>query len=214
MTKAADIIRSKRRANAVPGAFHDRLMRIMARFLPALIGVLAAVMILSPLSPRGEVSFLLDRNKVAIAKERVRVSSALYRGRDDQGRAFSVSAGNAVQNSEQDPIVRMSDMAASLMLPDGEARISAPDAAYDFDRDVVQVTGPVQVSTAGGYRMSARGVSIDMKRRRITGAGGIEGAVPTGTFSAGRIEADLGERTVTLDGNARLRMTPGKLRMP
>jgi hypothetical protein len=28
------------------------------------------------------------------------------------------------------------------------------------------------------------------------------------------MSADLGERTVTLEGRAHLRMTPGKLRMP
>ncbi len=214
MTQAADIMRGKRRAFAKPDGFHDRLIRFLATALPALIGVIAAVMILTPLSPRGEVSFLLDRNKVAIAKERIRVASAMYRGRDNQGRAFSVSAGNAVQNSAQDPIVRMSDMVASLMLPDGEARISAPDGAYDFAAEKVHVDGPVEVSAAGGYRLSARNISIDLNRRRVSGAGGIEGAVPTGTFSANRIEADLAERTVALDGNARLRMTPGKLRMP
>jgi lipopolysaccharide export system protein LptC len=214
MTQAADIMRGKRRAFAKPNGFHDRLIRFLATALPALIGVVAAVMILTPLSPRGEVSFLLDRNKVAIAKERIRVASAMYRGRDNQGRAFSVSAGNAVQNSTQDPIVRMSDMAASLMLADGEARISAPDGAYDYTRETVHVDGPVKVTAAGGYELSARNISIDLNRRRVTGAGGIDGAVPTGTFSANRIEADLAERTVALDGNARLRMTPGKLRMP
>jgi lipopolysaccharide export system protein LptC len=214
MTQAADIIRSKRRAFATPGGFHDKLIRFLAVALPGLIGMISAVMILSPLSPRGEISFLLDRNKVAIAKERVRVTSALYRGRDNQGRAFAVAAGNAVQTTAKDPIVRMNDLAASLILDDGEARIAAPDGAYDVDRDLVHVDGPVQVSTAGGYRLSARNVSIDMQSRRVSGAGGIEGAVPTGTFSASRIEADLDQRSVALVGNARLRMAPGKLRMP
>jgi lipopolysaccharide export system protein LptC len=214
MTQAADIMRGKRRAFASPNGFHDRLIRFLATALPALIGVVAAVMILTPLSPRGEISFLLDRNKIAIAKERIRVASATYRGRDNQGRGFLVAAGSAVQNSAQDRVVRMRDMVASLALPDGEARISAPDGTYDYDREMVHVDGPVSVSAASGYRMSARNISIDLDRRRITGAGGIEGAVPTGTFSANRIEADLAERTVALEGNARLQMIPGKLRMP
>jgi lipopolysaccharide export system protein LptC len=214
MSKSADLIRGKRRAFAKPGGFHDRLIRSLATALPALIGAITAVMVLSPLSPRGEVSFLLDRNKVAVAKQRVRVSGARYRGSDNQGRSFTVAAGSAVQTSAQDPIVRMNDMAATLMLSDGEARIDAPDGAYDINSDMVHVDGPVQVSTAGGYRMSASNVSIDLKRRRVIGAGGINGAVPTGTFSANRIEADLAERRVALQGNARLRMVPGQLRMP
>ena len=34
------------------------------------------------------------------------------------------------------------------------------------------------------------------------------GTVPQGTFSANKLRADLEERTVTLDGNARLRIVP------
>ncbi len=214
MTQAADIIRSKRQAFANPGGFHDRLIRFLATALPAGIGAIAAVMILSPLSPRGEISFLLDRNKVAIAPERIRVSNAVYRGRDQQGRPFSVTAGSAVQTTSSDTFVAMSDLSAAIVLADGPAQISAPEGIYDFDNDRVRVDGQVVVSAPGGYRLSARGVSVDMKLRRVTGSGGIEGAIPAGTFSANAISADLVERTIALDGNARLRMAPGKLRMP
>jgi lipopolysaccharide export system protein LptC len=59
-----------------------------------------------------------------------------------------------------------------------------------------------------------RQVSIDLKGRTLVGSGGVTGAVPAGTFSAQRIFANLTERTVTLDGSARLQMQPGKFRMP
>ena len=55
------------------------------------VGVLAALMVITPLSPRGEISFLLDRNKVAVIDNRLRVDNALYRGADEQGRPFSRS---------------------------------------------------------------------------------------------------------------------------
>ncbi len=63
MTQQADQVRTRRRGFAAPGGFHDRLVRILAVALPAGVGVLVAVMLLAPLSPRGEISFLLDRNK-------------------------------------------------------------------------------------------------------------------------------------------------------
>ena len=46
------------------------------------------------------------------------------------------------------------------------------------------------------------------------GSGGVNGTVPTGTFRADSMKADLESRTVTLEGNARLHMTPGKMRIP
>ena len=104
MTVQADQIRSKRRRFANPGGSHDKLVRALAVALPAGIGVLAAIMVFSPLSPRGEVSFLLDRNKVAVVDDRLRVDRAMYRGADDKGRPFSITAGSAVQHTAANPV--------------------------------------------------------------------------------------------------------------
>ncbi len=214
MSANADIIRDRRRAFATPGGFHDRLIAFLARALPAAIGVVAAVMILAPIAQQGEISFLLDRNKVAVTQERIAVSGAMYRGQDNAGRPFSLTAGSAVQQSAERPVVDLKDLVGRIQLTEGPAEITAPSGAYNYRTGQIVVPGPVNFTAADGYRMTTKGVGIDLKKRTIAGAGGVEGAVPTGTFSADRISADLAERTVTLDGRARLRMTPGKLRMP
>ena len=45
----------------------------------------------------------------------------------------------------------------------------------------------------------------------LVGDEGVSGSVPAGTFSANSLKVDLEARTITLDGNARLRMVPGAL---
>lgn len=214
MTANADIMRDKRRHFAAPGGAHDRLVRTLARVLPAGIGLIAAIMVLSPLASRSEISFLLDRNKVAVTSERLRVDQAMYRGQDNLGRAFSLTAGNAVQESARNPVVDMDDLLAKILLQDGPAQISAPDGHYNFDTGQIRVDGPVNFTAADGYRMVTNNVGIDLSTRKVLGSGGVSGTIPAGTFTANRIRADLGERTVTLEGNARLRMVPGQLRMP
>ena len=214
MSEQADIIRNDRRTLATPGGAHDRLVRFLATALPVAIGVLAALMIITPLSPRGEISFLLDRNKVAIVQDRLRVENAMYRGQDDNGRPFSLTAGQAVQRSAEESIVRMKNLSARILLTDGPATLAAERGNYDFEAEQVAIEGPVRFTAADGYRMVARDVMIDLKSRRMTGEGRVEGAIPSGTFSADRIEADLAERTIKLDGHARLHMIPGELRIP
>lgn len=214
MTVQADQMRSRRRHLAAPGGQHDKLVRILAIALPAGVGALAAIMVLSPLSPRGEVSFLLDRTKVAVVQDRFRTVSAMYRGQDDKGRNFSVTAGSAVQSSAEVPVVGMKDLTARIMLDDGPAVLSADAGNYNFDKQVVDVIGPVNLQTADGYRLIAQDVQIDLTKRLLTSNGRVEGRIPAGTFSADQIIADLAARTITLDGNARLRMEPGKLQMP
>ena len=213
-TEQAAQLRQHRRHFAAPGGSHDKLVRFLARALPMGIGVLAALMIITPLSPRGEVSFLLDRNKVAVVQDRLRVDNALYRGADDKGRPFSLTAGEAVQRSSAEGIVRLDKLIARLLLDDGPARLTAGAGQYDINDEVVAVDGPLSVTAADGYRMIARGVSLDLATKQLTGSGGVEGETPAGTFRADRLSADLSARTVTLSGNARLRMVPGKLRMP
>jgi lipopolysaccharide export system protein LptC len=80
-----------------------------------------------------------------------------------------------------------------------------------MDTEQVEVVGPVQFSSANGYRMVTRDVDIDLPKRSMVSRGEVTGRLPTGTFRADRLKANLAERTVTLEGRARLRMTQGGL---
>lgn len=214
MSVEATQIRDRRRHFAAPGGSHDRLVGFLARALPAAIGLMAAGMILIPLSPRGEISFLLDRRKVAVTTERIKVQDAAYRGQDDRGREFVVTAGTAVQQTATVPIVEMLDLAARIALNDGPASVDAPRGIYNYDSETIDVSGPVEFDAPDGYRMTTRDVKIDIRRKVAAGSGGVQGTVPTGTFSGEKMTADLENRTVVLEGNARLQMTPGKMRIP
>ena len=213
-TNEAKQLRNQRQHFAAPDGSHDRLVTFLGRALPMGVGIVAALMIITPLSPGTEVSFLLDRDKVAMIDERLSVSNAMYRGQDDGGRPFSLTAGEAVQRSSREGIVRMEDMMAQILLRDGPARISSEGGAYDIDAEVMTVDGPLRLSAADGYTMTARGVSVDLQSRVMVGDGRVEGEVPAGTFEADRIEVDIDERKISLRGNARLTMRPGELRVP
>lgn len=213
-TSEARALRGRRQHFAAPGGSHDRLVGLLARVLPMAVGVVAALMVITPLSPRGEVSFLLDRNKVAVIDDRLSVANAMYRGRDDQGRPFSLTAGDAVQRSSAEGLVRMRALVAQMLLNEGPARLSAEGGVYDIDAETVTVDGPVRFTANDGYAMTARGVSVDLKARMMRGDDGVSGEVPAGTFAADTMRADLSARTITLEGDARLTMVPGQLRMP
>ena len=214
MSQQADQIRDQRRAFAAPGSTLDRAVRVLAVALPALVGAVVAAMLIAPLSPRGEVSFILDRNKVDVAEDRLRVDNAMYRGQDKKGRPFSLSAGEAIQARASVPVVRMQDLTARLLLSDGPAVLSAPAGRYDLDGQRVLIDGVVSFVAADGSRLSARGVKIDLPERSLVSTGRVEGTGPAGDFGADGMHADLDTRTVSLDGNAKLRMVPGRVSMP
>lgn len=207
-------MRLKRRRFAAPGGSHDRVVRFLARALPATVGALLAIMILTPLSPRGEISFLLDRNKVAVVQDRMRVSSALYRGLDDEGRSFSISAGSAVQKSVAVSEVELDHLSARILLDDGPALLVAAGGRYDLTRQRVDVIGPLNFQTSKGYRMVANNVAIDLAAKQLFSKGAVNGLIPAGVFSADSMRANLSERTVALEGNAHLRIVPDRMKKP
>jgi lipopolysaccharide export system protein LptC len=212
MLQPPSISRTPLQRWAMPGGRHDFMIRWARRVLPMMIGVLAVALIAAPLLMRGEVSFVLAKDSVAIARERMKVVAALYRGEDSKGQPFSLRAGSAVQQSSRDPVVRLHDLEAEIQLPEGPATMQADAGRYDMNAETVAVDGPIRFQTSDGYSLTTRDVAVGLKTRRLESGGAVSGQMPLGSFSAGKIEADLGARTVVLSGRARLHIVQGAVK--
>ena len=204
MSELADRERVRKQDWAAPGGAHDHLIRVMKLALPVLIGVLMAYLALAPLSKNRELSFILDKNKVEVAKERMRVQAALYKGQDNEGRPFFIRANSAVQETSRDPIVKVLGMSAQILMDEGPATIEADRGRYNLETERVYVIGPILLTAADGYRLETRDVAVDLNARRLESQGEVDGRMPLGRFSAARMQADLGDRTVPLTGRAHL----------
>jgi len=110
------------------------------------------------------------------------------------------------------PVVKLSDLSATIALVDGPAMLRADSGRYDMDREIVNIDGPILFTSADGYRLSTRDVAVGLKTRKLASGGPVEGRMPLGNFSAERITADLDSRTVTLEGRARLHIVQGAVR--
>jgi lipopolysaccharide export system protein LptC len=192
---------------AAPGGRHDWMMRFSRIILPSGVGVLAAILILAPLSARGDISFVLAKDSVALAKERMRLTAATYRGEDGKGQPFVLRAGSAVQTSSLDPVVRLGDLSANIALADGPATLSADAGRYDMNRETLMIDGPISFTAADGFRLETRDVAVGLKTRKLASGGPVSGRLPIGTFTANQIRADLTSRVVVLEGRVRLHIT-------
>jgi lipopolysaccharide export system protein LptC len=212
MSEAATREREVRQHWAQPGSQHDRLVRFAKIGLPAGVGILIAFLALAPLDKNSEVSFILDKNKVENAPERMRVDVARYTGEDDRGRPFLIVAQSAIQRSSEQPIVDIRGMMARLGRSEGPVTMVANLAHYNIDEQLVRVVGPIRVNGPQGDRLDTSDVVVNLKQRQVTGSGGVQGRMKLGNFSAGRLQADLGSRTVVLDHGARLKIVQGAVR--
>jgi lipopolysaccharide export system protein LptC len=212
MSELTEGRRKAKRGWAAPGGAHDWLMRFLKIVLPAGVGLLLAYLLLSPLSKEKEISFLLDKNKVDQARERLKMQSAEYRGLDDKGRAFSIKAAHAVQAKSSVPVVDIGGMSARIQLDDGPATITADRAKYNMDTQKVDVLGPILFRAADGYSLETRDVALDLNKHIAVSGGGVEGRMRLGRFTAGGMMVDLPQRRVVLTGRPRLHIEQGGLR--
>lgn len=211
MSDLARRTRSARRRWARPGSGHDRVVTLSRTVLPVLIGVLFAFLVFMPLRGGGDVSFLLDRTKVQVARERLRLQTAVYRGADARGRSFMLSADQAVQKSSAEPVVQLSGLSGEIALPKGPAKLAAMRGRYDMRRDEVGLTGDVRLDTDQGYAVRTSDATIELKGEHLHSNAPVTGALPRGgSFSAQRMSADLVNDKLLLDGDARLRIVPGR----
>lgn len=212
MSELANSERVQKRGWARPGGSHDKLIRVLKIGLPTLIGVILAFLFFAPLAEKQEVSFLLDKHKVGSADERLKLTAVTYRGQDNEGRPFTLSARSGVQQTSANQVVDISDLQAQMQLDNGPARLQADRAQYLMDRDHVNVIGPLVFTAADGYRMQTRDVNVDMRARTMQSRGAVEGQMPLGRFTAGQMQVDLPNRRVVLTGRPRLHIVQGGLR--
>lgn len=212
MSEAATRERAIKRHWAEPGSRHDKVVRLTKFGLPLLIGGLGLLLVIAPFDKRGDTSFILDKNKVDEAEERMRVEAARYTGEDKEGRKFLIIADRAVQQSSDVPVVMIQGMRARMELARGPLGIAASRGRYDLDNKLVDVDGPVWVKGPDNYSLATRDVTVDLDQRTMKSKGAVSGTMRLGEFNAGSLSADLDQRVVRLDGGVRLKITQGAVR--
>lgn len=198
-----------RRRRALPGGARDRRVAFLKLALPAAAALLTFALVLIPLTQSREFSFLLSKESVAKADERLRMEAAMYRGETADGDPFEVSADDAVQRTSARPVVDLTGLEARLTDDEGPVRVTAPSGAFDMAADNLVVSGPVMLRSRRGWSLDSETVTVSLKNRTVRTDQRVRGRVAVGAFSAGRAFGDVGGRRVVLEGGARLRITPG-----
>ncbi|MDV3256870.1 MAG: LPS export ABC transporter periplasmic protein LptC [Sphingomonas sp.] len=212
MSEAADRKQLIKRHWAEPGSRHDAFVRAIKFALPIIIVGLFILLAVAPFDRQGDVSFILDKNEVEQARERMRVEQARYTGEDNKGQRFLIVADRAVQQSSNVPVVMIEGMRARMELARGPLTIAALRGRYDLEDELVAVDGPIRVTGPDGYQLMTRDVTVNLDERTMRSRGAVSGRMPLGNFEAGQLSADLDERTVRLDGGVRLKIVQGAVR--
>src|SRR3546814_7012412 len=91
-----------RQQSALPGTGYHKVVRTAKWLRPTLAGVVGVAMLAWPVMGGHDFSFVLAKDRVAIASERLKIAQAVYRGEDRRGQPFVISAGSAVQQTRSE----------------------------------------------------------------------------------------------------------------
>ena len=174
--------------------------------------MLIAFLALAPVTVGRDISFVLSKDRVDVATERMRVTRAVYRGEDAKGETFRLTAASAIQQSSKVPIMRLRALNALISQNTGPATIRANSGRYDMDSRRIAIDGPVLYDAAGGYHIATRDVLIDMDSRNMVSRNAVDGTMPLGRFAADKLRANLEMRVVDLEGRARLHIVQAQSR--
>ncbi len=188
---------------------YDDFVAIMRIALPLLAGAMGLVILLSPVFRHGELSFLINREKLDIGGDAVEIVQPRYRGVDDEGRPFVVTAERARQDHPDAPEVRLEALTLDFAMKDGRtASLVAPAALWRTGEDVVFLEEGLEGRTSDGYVLRSQSGEADLAARRLDLRGGVQGEGPLGRFTARRARFEIEERRLVLLGPVRIRILP------
>jgi lipopolysaccharide export system protein LptC len=195
----ADVDWSARKRKPIPiGGWYDKLISALKIALPlAAVGLLVAT-VGWPLLNTREFSFLISKQTAGFSGERLRMEGPVYRGLDDNNRPFEIRADRAIQQTSATPIVELQGISAQLVMNAGPAKVTAKSGQYDLKTERLTLVGPINLTTADGYRYQMSEANVDLKTRQVTGGQGASGNGPLGAFEAGALKVDIDQRHLTL----------------
>jgi lipopolysaccharide export system protein LptC len=190
------------------GGWRDRFGSALKWALPLGTLALLGVMILWPVLNSQRASFILSKQGIEPNNDVLRMQNPNYRGRDNQGRPFVISAVRAMQKDNDNPLVELIGLQAMLTVSEGQAQVRAERGVFDMKREQLRIAGKISVERADGYTFNTRDALLDLPTRVATGNAGVTGETPVGRFYAKSFRVNVESGLVVFTGGVKMRITP------
>lgn len=187
----------------------SRFVRWMRLALPLAAFAIVAVLVVWPEmeGPRPFESADSDR------ASRNEVVEPRFESRDEERQPYTVTAANAIQDSENMNLVRLEKPVADMTLKTGKWLAGNADTGlFDQSLRILVLDGRVRLYHDDGYEISAGKIEIDLKNRTIRSEAPVRGHGPAGTVEASGFFAEQDGGRLVFKGPARLvlnRALPG-----
>ncbi len=192
------------------GGWRDQLRSNLIWILPIASLLLLGLMLVWPFMSGRQASFILSKQGIEANNDVLRMKRPQYRGRDNKGRPFVISAAHATQKDNKNPLVELVDLDATINVTEGQAQVRADRGIFDIKREQLRIAGKISVERADGYIFNTRDALLDLPSRVATGKNGVTGQTPVGSFYAKSFRVNVETGLVTFEGGVKMRITPNR----
>lgn len=153
-----------------------------------------------------------DVDLAQLASEQ-RLSRPRFAGALEDGRAVTLTAESATQETGQPNTIHLATVEAEMTLPTGDVvTLNADQGVFDLAGQLLDLAGAVRAATLGGYRLASERISLAMTEMRLTAPGAVALSGPGLTLEAGGMELTgaQGQALFSFTGGVRLLYSPGE----
>lgn len=165
---------------------YSRFVWLAKYLLPLVAGTVILLVVVWPELKSDPEKFSLGLSDVKVETAGgQRVINARFTGVDSENRPFSITAESVVQAVSSDDGVQLTQPKADVTLAgDSWVAIAAPKGLFRRDKEILDLTGGVDVFHDDGYEFRTAEARLDFSKSSATGTTPIRGQGPFGTIEA------------------------------
>jgi len=142
-------------------------------------------------------------------KGQIVMKSPRFVGTDKDNQPFEIIARTARQHTDDRAVYELDDVNAKVQLNKGPLlRVIARKGIVDTNNQLLQLFGPIALSSSDGYLIHTDEARADLKNGLFTGQHPIEASGSFGTIRADGFSANRTDQTVTFHGNVHIHFEP------
>ena len=137
------------------------------------------------------------------------MKSPRFVGTDKDNQPFEIIASQARQHTDDRAVIELDDVNAKLQLKNGpQLRVIAHRGVLDTNNQLLQLAGPISLSSSEGYLIHTDEARADLKNGLLTGQRPIEASGSFGTIRADGFSASKADQRINFIGNVRVHFEP------
>jgi lipopolysaccharide export system protein LptC len=197
-------------------ARHSRLVRFLRFAIPAVIVIIAAVILIATFfNPFRLIlpTFPIDPGKVTFEGTKIRMELPRVTGFTTDQRPYELTARAAVQDLTNLEVLELHELSAKVELRDGQhVDITSINGLYDTKAEVLKLNDHITVNSTSGYEGRLSEATVYVSSGNIVSESPVEVTLPNGVLTANRLEVRENGAIIKFTGEVELNLKPEQFR--